>query len=88
MDAAGAALGLKKYATFQLAALDGRPFVGGRTFSAEDYKRALFLRYGGETARRVEAGAKDLIKASPREVLEDERKFFRYVWLPHRDDPI
>jgi len=80
----GRPLDLEKYATFQLAALDGRPFVGGRTF----YRRALFLRYGEETARRIEAWAEDLIKATPREVLEDERKFFRYVWLPHRDDPV
>ncbi len=84
----GRPLDLEKYATFQLAALDGRPFVGGRTFSAEDYRRALFLRYGEETARRIEAWAEDLVKATPREVLEDERKFFRYVWLPHRDDPV
>ena len=83
----GRPLDYEKYAVFQLAALDGRPFVGGRTYTAEDYRRAL-LRYGEETARRIEAWAKDLIEATPRDVLEDERKFYRYVWLPHRDDPV
>ncbi len=81
-------MGLEKYATSQRAALDGRPFVGGRTFSAGDYGRALSLCYGEEAARPVGARAEGLIKATPREVLEDERKFFRHVWLPHRDDPL
>ncbi len=84
----GRPLDYEKYAAFQLAALEGRPFVGGKSYTAEDYRRALFLRYGEETARRVEAWAKDLIEATPRDVLEDERKFYRFVWLPHRDDPI
>ena len=84
----GRPLDLETYALFQLAALDGRPFVGGRTYTAEDYKRALFLRYGEATARRIEAWAKNLIRTVPREVLEDERTFFRTVWLQHRDDPV
>jgi len=83
----GRPLDYEKYAVFQLAALEGRPFVGGKSYTAEDYRRAL-LRYGEETARRLESWAKDLIEATPRDVLEDERKFYRYVWLPHRDDPV
>ncbi len=84
----GRPLDLEKYATFQLAALEGRPFMGGRTFSAEDYRRALFLRYGEETARRIEAWARAIVEKTPEDWLRDERKFFRYVWLVHRDDPL
>ncbi len=27
-------------------------------------------------------------RAIPEDWLRDERKFFRYVWLVHRDDPL
>ena len=84
----GRPLDLEKYKIFQLAALDGRPFVGGRTYTAEDYKRALFLRYGEETAKKIEDWAQKIIEATPEDWLKDERKFFKNVWVVHRDDAI
>ncbi len=84
----GRPLDLETYRVFQLAALDGRPFVGGRTYTAEDYKRALYLRYGEETAKKIEEWAQQIIEATPEDWLKDERKFFKNVWVVHRDDAI
>ena len=78
----------ERYQVFELFAREGRPFVGGRTYTAEDYRRSLRLRWGEEVADKLEHWAREIIATTPREVLENERRFFREVWVPHRDDPI
>ena len=77
------------FAIFKLQALDGFPFVGHRTYSSEDYKRALYLRFGEEVAQKIEAWAKRIIDNCDKEVLQKETKFFNECWKPHRDeDPL
>ncbi len=76
------------FKTFQLAAKDGLPFVGGKVETPEDYRKAVFGKFGEDVGKRIEEWAHRIIESTPREYLEDERKFFNYVWKPHRDDPI
>ncbi len=77
-----------RYALFQLAALDGKPFVGGKVYTDADYKRAIFLRWGDEIGKQIEQWAQQIIEQTPEEWLRDERQFFNKVWVPHRDEPI
>ncbi len=74
------------FAIFKLQALDGLPFVGHRTYSSEDYQRAIFLRWGEEVAKAIEKWAQAIIQYCPNEVLENERKFFEECWKRHRDE--
>ncbi len=77
------------YAIFKLQALDGLPFVGHRTYSAEDYQRAVFMRFGEEVGKSIENWAQRIIASCDKEVLQNERKFFDECWKPHRDeDPL
>ena len=77
------------FAIFKLQALNGLPFVGHRTYSSEDYQRAIFMRWGEEVAKKIESWAQKIIQGCSKEVLENERKFFDECWKPHRDeDPL
>ncbi len=77
------------FALFKLQALDGLPFVGHRTYGAEDYQRAIFLRFGEEAGKSIESWAKNIIATCDNETLQSERKFFEKCWKPHRDeDPL
>jgi len=78
----------ERYAVFELKAREGRPYVGQRRYGPEDYQRALALRYGREVAERLEDWAARIIAEVPEETLKNERKFFREVWVVHRDDPV
>ncbi len=75
------------FKTFELAAYKGRPFVAGRVMTPEDYRKEVFHKWG-KTGRRIEKWAKGIIELVPEDYLKDERKFFKEVWVPHRDDPI
>jgi len=78
----------KTFEVFKLAAKDGKPYVGGKVFTAKDYKRKVLERWGEEVGRRIEEWAKAVIENTPEELLKNEQKFFNKVWKPHRDDPI
>ncbi len=78
----------KTFETFKLAAKDGKPFVGGKIYTAEDYRRQIFKRWGEEGGRKIEEWAKRIIEETPEELLKNEQKFFNKVWKIHRDDPV
>ncbi len=78
----------KTFKTFKLAAKDGKPFVGGKIYTAEDYRRQIFKRWGEEGGRKIEEWAKRIIEETPEELLKNEQKFFNKVWKVHRDDPV
>jgi len=78
----------KTFETFKLAAKNGKPFVGGKVFTAEDYKRKVLDRWGPEGGKKIEEWAKKIIEETPEELLKNEQKFFNKVWKPHRDDPV
>ncbi len=76
------------YKTFKLASYNGFPFVAGKIETPEDYKKEIFWKWGEKTGKKIEEWAKNIIDKTPKEYLENEQKFFREVWIPHRDDPI
>ncbi len=76
----------KTFEIFKLQALDGLPYVGGKVYTSEDYKRAVFLRFGEEIGKKIEEWAKNIIDNCDEEVLKKETKFFNECWKPHRDE--
>jgi len=76
----------KTFEIFKLQALDSLPYVGGKVYTSEDYKRALFLRFGEEIGKKIENWAKNIIDTCDKELLERENKFFNECWKPHRDE--
>ncbi len=74
------------FAIFKLQALDGLPYVGGKVYSSEDYKRAVFLRFGEEIGKKIEEWAKNIIEKCDEDILKKETKFFNECWKPHRDE--
>ena len=78
----------KMFETFKLAAKDGKPYVGGKVFTAKDYRRKVIERWNPEVGKLIEEWAKRVIEETPEELLKNEQKFFNKVWKPHRDDPI
>ncbi|NPB04788.1 MAG: hypothetical protein GXO08_00165 [Aquificae bacterium] len=78
----------KTFELFKLAAKEGKPFVGGRTYTAADYRRQVIERFGEEVGRKIEEWARRLVEQTPEELLRNEQKFFNKVWKVHRDDPI
>jgi hypothetical protein len=78
----------KTFEIFKLAAKDGKPFVGGKVYTPEDYKRKVLQRWGIKGGKLIEEWAKKVIEQTPEELLKNEQKFFNKVWKPHRDDPI
>jgi len=78
----------KTFETFKLAAKDGKPYVGGKVFTAKDYRRKVIERWNPEVGKLIEEWAKRVIEETPEELLKNEQKFFNKVWKPHRDDPI
>ncbi len=73
---------------FKLAAKDGLPYVGGKVETSKDYQKEIFSKWGEEGGQKIEEWAKNVIEKTPEELLTDEQKFFKKVWVPHRDDPI
>ncbi len=74
---------------FKLQALNGLPFVGNRTYTSEDYKNALYGKWGEEVAKKIELWAKNIIGGCDEETLKSENRFFNLCWKPHRDeDPL
>jgi len=80
------ALDEETFAIFKLQALDGLPFVGHKSYSSEDYKRAVLMRFGEEAGRKIEYWAKRIVDSCDEEVLKSEQKFFKECWKPHRDE--
>jgi len=76
----------KRFEIFKLQALDGLPYVGGKVYTSDDYKRAVFLRFGEQTGKKIEEWAKNIIKTCDKEILKKESKFFNECWKPHRDE--
>ncbi|BCD68449.1 hypothetical protein [Nitratiruptor sp. YY09-18] len=74
------------FAIFKLQALNGLPFVGEKTYTREDYKRAVFMKFGKETGKKIEEWAKNIIDSCDKALLENEQKFFNECWKPHRDE--
>jgi len=73
---------------FKLASLNGLPYVAGKVETAEDYKKNVYRRFGEEGGKKIEEWAKRIIEKVPENYLKNEQKFFREVWVPHRDDPV
>ena len=82
-------LDVSTFALFKLQALDGMPFVGNKIYTAFDYEKAIYLRWGEEIGKKIEEWAQKIIQNCSEEVLKSERKFFEECWKPHRDeDPL
>ena len=77
------------FAIFKLQALDGLPFVGNRVYTSEDYKKAIFGKFGDEVGKKIEEWAKRVVDRCDESALKSENKFFNECWKPHRDeDPL
>ncbi len=76
----------KTFEIFKLQALEGLPYVGGKIYTSDDYKKAVFLRFGEEIGKKIEKWAKNIIKNCDERVLKSENKFFNECWKPHRDE--
>lgn len=76
----------KTFEIFKLQALEGLPYVGGKVYTSDDYKKAVFLRFGEEIGKKIEKWAKNIIKNCDERVLKSENKFFNECWKPHRDE--
>lgn len=76
------------FAIFKLQALDGLPYVGGKVYTNDDYKRAVFLRFGEEIGKKIEDWAKNIVNNCNEKVLKSENKFFNECWKSHRDESI
>ncbi len=76
----------KTFEIFKLQALDGLPYVGGKVYTSDDYKRAVFLRFGEDIGNKIEEWAKNIIENCDEDVLKKEAKFFNECWKPHRDE--
>ncbi|WP_456470427.1 hypothetical protein [Caminibacter sp.] len=76
----------KTFEIFKLQALEGLPYVGGKIYTSDDYKKAVFLRFGEEIGKKIEKWAKNIIKNCDEKVLKSENKFFNECWKPHRDE--
>ena len=77
------------FAIFKLQALDGLPFVGNKVYTSEDYKRAIYGKFGEEAGRKIEEWAKRVVDRCDEKQLKSEYKFFNECWKPHRDeDPL
>ncbi|BCD61798.1 hypothetical protein NitYY0826_C0661 [Nitratiruptor sp. YY08-26] len=74
------------FALFKLQALNGFPFVGEKTYTSEDYNRAVFMKFGEEAGKKIEEWAKNIIDSCDKALLENEQKFFNECWKPHRDE--
>ncbi len=78
----------KTFQVFKMAAKNGKPYVGGRVYTALDYRRKIFDRWGEEGGKKIEEWARKIVEGTPEELLKNEQKFFNKVWKAHRDDPI
>ncbi len=76
----------KIFEIFKLQALDGLPYVGGKIYTSDDYKRAVFLKFGEKTGKSIETWAKNIIESCNIEKLKKESEFFNECWKPHRDE--
>ncbi len=71
---------------FKLPAFNGLPFASNKTYTAQDYDKALYGRFGKATAQKIKEWAKNIIQQCPKEYLENENKFFNECWKIHRDE--
>ncbi len=78
----------KKFEPFKMASKGGKPFVGGKTFTARDYRQKVLTRWGEKGGELIESWAKQIIENTPEELLKNESKFFNKVWKVHRDEPL
>ncbi|WP_231852960.1 hypothetical protein [Nitratiruptor sp. SB155-2] len=73
----------KTFAIFKLQAFHSLPFVGNKTYTSEDYKKAVFMKFGEEIGQKIEQWAQAIIASCKNELLENEQKFFNECWKPH-----
>jgi len=76
----------KTFEIFKLQAFEGLPYVGGKVYISDDYKRAVFLKFGEEIGKKIEKWAGNIIKNCDEDILKKESKFFNECWKPHRDE--
>jgi hypothetical protein len=72
---------------FKIHFKDWRPFVWWKIFKDTDYDR-YFSRFTDEINERLENWAKDIIENVNDEILKNEQKFFKEVWVKVRDNEI
>ena len=77
----------KSFEIFKLAAKNGKPYVGGKIFTSNDYYNKIINKWGKES-KKIESWAKKIIEETPEDILRNEEKFFNKVWKIHRDDVI
>ena len=72
---------------FKIHYKDEWPFVWGRIFTDKEYDR-YFSRFPEELRKKLENWAKEIIDTVPEELLKNEQKFFKEVWVKVRDENI
>jgi len=50
------------FSIFKLQALDGLPYVGGKIYASEDYKKTVFLKFCNEIGKKIEVWALNIIQ--------------------------
>ncbi len=63
------------------------PFVWGKVFKDVDYD-LYFSRFDKNVINKLEDWAKSIVDKINLDTLKNEQKFFKQVWIPHRDDEI
>jgi len=66
---------------------EGYPVIANKPITEADFDKYM-RRFDHRTLNRLEAWAFSIVKSLKKELLENESKFFNYVWKPHRDDQI
>ena len=61
------------------------PVVAGKVIYPEKFNFEMKKR-GVDIYHVLDKWAKEIISKTPREILENEQKFFKLVWVPHRDE--
>ena len=77
-----------RFKIFKLASYQGKPYVGGKVITPQDYEKEIYWKWGEETGKKIENWAKSIIEKTPKDYLKNEQKFFKEVWVPHRDEEI
>ena len=73
--------------TFQLYFKNGYPFVGKKIVKDDDFRKEVYKKFGEKYIFEiVRKWAENIVKSCPKEILENEQKFFKLVWVPHRDE--
>ena len=71
---------------FKLYMIAGMPYVGGKIVKPEKFDFELNKRFVPGLGEVLKNWAKEIISHTPKEILENEQKFFKNVWIKVRDD--